>query len=467
MSLPDSGRAHKQQAAIVRGNRPQVEAETETAMDGNTQEPQFLPAALEVERTPPRPAARWIAWSIMGFFAITVAWSTFGHVDIVGIAQGKIVPSGRTKRVQPLVAANVRAIHVEEGQRVQAGDVLVELDDTKARADLERLYEEHRRVGWDEARLQALLTWLATGLRPQLAPEYPAKVDARIEHEYRAFEAERHALEDERRRNRAERTTIEAEIARIAAMLPLLTERVEAVRSLETKSLAPRANWLELEGERVELAHERDVFKARLGVVDAAFNNTTQRLKALGAQTEARWRHELAEVETRRASYTQEIRKAERRVAEHRLTAPVAGTVQQLGINTVGGVVSPAEQLMLIVPDEGPLHIEAWLPNKDIGFVEPGQDAVIKVETFPFTKYGTVDGTVRTVSHDAVADDNLGLVYLAQVEMAKRTMWVKGKEVNLTPGMAVTVEVDLGERRIIEFLLAPLLRYRDEGLTER
>ncbi len=137
------------------------------------------------------------------------------------------------------------------------------------------------------------------------------------------------------------------------------------------------------------------------------------------------------------------------------------------GINTVGGVVTPAEKLMFIVPDESAVHIEAWLANKDVGFVQDGQEAEIKVETFPFTKYGTIGGAIKTVSSDAVPNDDLGLVYMAQVTMAETTMWVREKLVNLTPGMAVTVEVNMGKRRVIEFLLTPLLRYRDEGLTER
>jgi len=139
----------------------------------------------------------------------------------------------------------------------------------------------------------------------------------------------------------------------------------------------------------------------------------------------------------------------------------------QLAVNTIGGVVTPAQRLMLIVPDADALRVEAWIANKDIGFVRTGQTAKIKVETFPFTKYGVIDGAITTISNDAVAHDKLGLVYLAQVRMAKTTMRVRNRLVRLAPGMAVTVEVDMGRRRVIEFVLTPLLRLRDEGLRER
>ncbi len=436
-------------------------------MSNRPPENEFLPAALEIERTPPLLIARWILWSVMAFFVITIIWATLGHVDIVGIAHGKIVPSGRVKVVQPVQTAIVRAIHVEEGQRVKAGDVLIELEDTKASADLERLTEERRFLDRDRLRLEALLARLETGTNPPVIEDLPVSVLTRIEKEFRALDSQRLALLDELRRIRAERQTVEKRIEQLDATLPLISERAQALKKLAKQSLAPRATMLELEEERVEQERAREVFIAQLGVSDAAAANLKQRVAALLAQTEAQWRDELAGVETRLASYGQEIRKAESRVGEYRLTASVDGTVQQLSINTVGGVVIPAEKLMLIVPNEGALHIEAWIPNKDVGFVSEGQAAEIKVETFPFTKYGTIDGEIKTVSTDAVANEELGLVYLAQVSMAKTTMWVNDKLVNLTPGMAVTVEVNMGKRRVIEFLMTPLLRYRDEGLTER
>ena len=310
---------------------------------------------------------------------------------------------------------------------------------TKASADLERLTEERRFLDRDRLRLEALLARLETGTNLPAIEDLPVSVQTRIEKEFRALDSQRLAVLDELSRIHAERQTVEKRIEQIDATLPLIGERAQALKKLAKQSLAPRAQMLELEEERVEQEGAREVFIAQLGVSDAAAANLKQRLATLLAQTEAQWRDDLAGVETRLASYAQEIRKAASRVGEYRLTASVDGTVQQLSINTVGGVVTPAEKLMLIVPNEGALHIEAWIPNKDVGFVSEGQAAEIKIETFPFTKYGTIDGEIKTVSTDAVANEELGLVYLAQVSMAETTMWVRDKLVNLTPGMAVTV----------------------------
>ncbi|MCP5199488.1 MAG: HlyD family type I secretion periplasmic adaptor subunit [Gammaproteobacteria bacterium] len=201
--------------------------------------------------------------------------------------------------------------------------------------------------------------------------------------------------------------------------------------------------------------------------LDAALASLVEKRAVTAAQYRARWMAELADVESRLESYAEEIAKAERRVALQRLTAPVAGTVQQLAVHTVGGVVTEAQPVMLIVPDDAPIEVEAMVENKDIGFVREGQEAAVKVETFNFTKYGYLTGRVRKVSRDAVADPEHGLHYLAHVALDSTTMRIDGHAVALEPGMAVSVEVKMGKRRVIEFLLSPLLRYRQESWRER
>lgn len=433
-------------------------------------EPDFLPAADATERTP-RLAAHGLLWTLLAFCLLAVVWAGLGEVDIVSVAEGRILPALRVKRVQSVYTTTVRAVHVREGQAVRAGARLVELDDTQARAELERLYEERRSVAWDRFRLRALLERLdadtdgpeETGDREAA----PAAVQARIEREFHAFDAERLGILDERRRCAAEVAAIGAQIVRLDGTLPLLSERVAALRQLAARSLVPRISWLELEEERVAGARERTVLEARRKVAAVGCMQLERRLSAQLARAEVDWRAQLAAAETRLASYAQEIRKAASRVAAHTLHAPVDGRVQELAVNTIGGVVTPAEPLMVIVPVDGVLLVEAMIPNKDIGFVAVGQRVEIKIETFPFTHYGTVPGTLISISSDAVVDSERGLVYLAQAELGETSVQVGARRAALAPGMAVRVEIDLGRRRVLDYLLAPLMRYRDESLTER
>jgi len=435
---------------------------------------EFLPAALEIQQTPPLPMARYIVWAIVTFFTIGVIWSWLGHVDIVSVAMGKIVPSSRVKIIQPLETGVVRAIYVKEGDKVNAGDVLVELDPTLTDADQMQTKDQQLALKLDRARIQTILDEV-DGKGPKdifskLTEATPSQIKLqrdRIDKQLNEYYANGEALKDEKRQRQAERGGISERIKQLDSTIPLITERAKSIADLLKKDLIPRAQWLELEQERIEQVQERNVQKNNSRMVDSAIANMNQRLAAQKAEFEKTLLTELADVENRITAFDQEMIKADKRVTLQKLRAPVTGTVHQLEIHTIGGVVTPAQELMQIIPYDDPIEIEAWLPNKDIGFVHEGQRAEIKVETFPFTKYGLVDAEILNVSNDATPDENLGLVYAMRVKMFQTTMQVKDKIVNLSPGMAVTVEVKLGKRRLIEYLLSPLLRYKDESVRER
>ena len=434
------------------------------------QEFAFLPAALEVTETPASPLGRTMMMAICAIFVIAVAWSIIGRIDIFAVAQGKIIPSERVKVVQPLETGVVRAIRVVDGQQVAAGDVLIELDPTGSRADVERLGQDLTAARVELARLAALLQ-----PDPEAAYAPPAGAPAAMVALHRSYllselqqqRSHRRGQESEIRRRQAELRTIEASIDRYENKLAKVTERRDASRKLYDKGFLPRLRFSELEQELGEVEGQLEVERRRLVETEAALTSARARL----AETEAEFRRQshagIAEARQREASIEQELIKAAERNRLQTLTAPVAGTVQQLAVHTIGGVVTPAQPLMQIVPAGAELEIEAMVLNRDIGFVREGQAATLKIESFPFTKYGTIDGRVRQIYKDAVEREGLGLAYPARVTMARTTMNVDGRTVQLTPGMAVTVEIKTGKRRVIDYILAPLKRYQDESLREQ
>ena len=454
-----------------------------------TDELAFLPAALEVQETPPLPMARNIIWAILLFFVLAVTWSIVGDVDIVGVAQGKIIPSGNVKIIQPLETGVVRNIYVKEGDDVAAGQELIELDTTLAGAEQLQVKEQQLSLKLDRARLLAILDALnnqqhATGHQPQttdnrqlttdhfqeLSDATPSQIrlqKERVAKQVSEFQAKVEALKDERRQRQADRNAISQRIQQLDSTIPLVTERAKSLEELTHKNMVPRVQWLELEQERIEQVKERDVQKNKLVSLDASIANINQRLNAQKAEFESGLLADLADAENRIAAFEQEKVKAEKKVTLQKLVAPVSGKVNRLAVHTMGGVVTPAQELMHIVPVKNAIEVEAWLPNRDIGFVHDGQKAEVKVETFPFTKYGTIDAEVLNVSSDATPDEHLGLVYAMRVKLYQTTMKVKDKIVNLSPGMAVTVEVNMGKRKLIEFLLTPLLKYKNESVRER
>lgn len=432
----------------------------------------FLPAALEVQQTPPTPLGRIILWAIAAFFIIAVVWAIVGHVDVVAIAQGKIVPSDRVKIIQPVELATVRAIHVTEGQAVDAGQLLIELDTTLNAADLKRMQQELLAAQLEQARLNALLNQLDNPAAQPHWPEHASPLHIATHTRLLASElAEHHAntaaLQAELKRQDAELQTIRTGIAKRQATLPLVTQRAEAMNKLQAKGMAATQAYLELEQERLEQSHDLKVQQARIAEIQASREEVAQRLNAARSQFQRQTTQRLAETEQKVAALEQETIKADRRNEWQQIRAPIAGQVQQLAIHTVGGVVQPAQELLRIVPQDEQLEVEAWLANKDIGFVHEQQEAAVKIETFPFTKYGTIASTIRRISDDAVPDEKLGLVYATTATLERNTIEVNGKPIKLTPGMAVTVEVKTGQRRIIEYILAPLLRYKQESIRER
>lgn len=436
-------------------------------------EAQFLPAALALRDTPVHPAPRIALWLIMGFALIALLWAIFGRIDVVATAVGKIIPNDRTKVIQPMETAVVKAIHVRDGQEVEPGQLLIELDATSAAADSDRLRNETLTAQLEALRAQALLSALEHGMPPKLKPL--TGVDAgrllaeqsQATGQYREYQARQLQLQAEITRRQAELQSTQDQVTKLEQTAPIARQRAQDYQKLVKEKFMSQHGYLEREQARIE--QEQDLASSRSHVVEirAQLVESQRQQATLEAETRRQLLDQLNLASQKAVSLKQELIKAEQRSHLMHLTAPVAGTVQQLAVSTVGGVVTPAQPLMVIVPKENVLEVEAMLPNKDIGFVNPGQDAEVKVETFPFTKYGTIHGKITQVSSDAIQDEKLGLIYSTRVKLAKDTIRVENKTVRLSPGMAVTVEVKTGTRRVIEYFLSPLMQVTSESLRER
>ncbi|TNF92096.1 MAG: HlyD family type I secretion periplasmic adaptor subunit [Gammaproteobacteria bacterium] len=433
-------------------------------------EMEFLPAALEIVETPSSPLGRKILWSIISFFLIAVTWSMIGEVDIVAVAQGKIIPSGRVKVIQPLETGVITVIHVKEDQLVTKGDVLIELDTTNTSADRDRLLAEQNATQQDKLRLQTLLGLLKeqiTNDKEPITNDKSQLTNDRISAEWSEYTSQVMTIQNEIKQRESELTATHERINQLNGTIPLISERASSLKKLLRDKLVARTQWLEVEEERVEQVKERDIQKQVQQSIQSSIDALNEKEKSHKAKSRSQWLLALSETETQLSVYEKEIEKAEQRNVRHQLIAPVTGVIKQLAVHTIGGVVTPAQEMMQIVPNNEALQVEAWLENKDIGFVREGQTAEIKVDAFPFTKYGTIDGKISALSNDAIASEQAGLIYNAQVDMSQTSINVNGQPVKLSPGMSVTVEAITGKRRLIEYLMSPLLRYKDESVRER
>ncbi len=442
-------------------------------MADNAKELAFLPAALEIQERPPSPVGRAIIWTIIALFSTAVVWAFFGQLDIVAVAQGKVIPEGRSKVVQPLETSIVRGIYVENGQRVSKGDLLVELDSTDAGASVEQLRYELESTKDQIVRSRVLLDAIASGtLDPQ---QLEGQVDAESLHlqqqllmssydELKAIRAENlFAIE----RATSSLAAAHEQVVKLEATLPIISERLEALELLESRNLVARTQYLELKQQHIEAGQDLMTQRASKASAAAQIAELKERQVALESTQKGEILQALKDLEVRQQLLERDLVKAEQASSSRRLTASVDGVVQQLNVFTVGGVVTPAEHLMVIVPNDQDLIVEAMVLNKDIGFVKENQKASVKIDAFPYTRYGFIDGLITTLSDDAVPIEDLGLAYTASISLAASAIRVDGRDVKLSPGMAVTVEVKTGKRRVIEYLLSPLLRYKSESARER
>jgi hemolysin D len=451
----------------------------------------FLPAALEIVETPVTPFMWAIGGSIIALFCLVLAWASFGKIDIVATASGRIIPSGRTKVVQPFETGVVRAIHVRDGQAVKAGDVLIELDPTMNQAELKHFQGDLISAELDVARLSAALSedpeknfsapTGATGEQIEIQRQF-------LSRQLEEQRAKRAALARQRSQKEAELATATASISKLNAMLPIMEDRVEIRHQLYMHDTGSKVNYLEIMQSYVEAQQELFVQRSRAEEAKSALAALIESEQQSKAEFQRTLYGELVEAKRKASGLREDVIKATQRTGLQSLTSPVDGVVQQLAVHTVGGVVTPAQSLLAVVPADSGLEIEAMVKNRDIGFVHVGQEAAIKIDTFDFTRYGLLHGKVTSVSEDAIIkedpssrdegrvvpganghSDTKGqeLVYAARVSLDHTQMQVDETLLNLSPGMAVTIEIKTGSRSVISYLLSPLFRYRQESLKER
>lgn len=433
----------------------------------------FLPANLELAETPVHPAPRWAMRAIGGLAVLAVLIGIVGRLDIVVSAKGKLVPDARVKVIQPAITGVVRRILVDDGQRVSAGAPLVEIDATQAEADTGKAHAAKMSAALAMARAQALLEAEKQNRPPVLPPVAEASAEDQRDAQ-RFAEGSFREYQDKRTQSLATLAQRQAElqetlhdIDRLKATAPLAREQADDYKALAADKYVAKDDYLSKEQTAQEQRHElagkishAEQLRAAISAQEAEVAATTSqfRREQLDALDKATQQFEQSRDDETKAITRQHLT---------RLTAPVDGTVQQLAVHTIGGVVTTAQSLMEIVPDDA-LEAEVSLENKDVGFVKPDQEVIVKIEAFPYTRYGVLQGTVRSVSNDAVPDrKQQDPSFVARIRLSEGRMRINGQSIALTPGMAVTTEIRTGKRSVIGYFLDPLIQTAQESLRER
>ncbi len=453
----------------------------------------FLPAALEIVETPASPSIRLTGFVICAFLVAAATWGSFGQVDLIATAPGKVVPVGRTKEVQAFEAGSVHKILVDDGAEVKAGQTLILLDPTLATADRDRYRDQLMRADLDVARLTALITPPVAGADPfagvTASPEAISEARGQLAADRADRDAKLAAADQEVASKRADKAGLEAEIAKIDAALPMVQQRTEIRKAGLDRGWGTRLDYLTAAQTEVELVNDRKVTVEKMNAAEAAVQAQIADRERIAAETARDWRSDLEKAARDRSEAQSELAKAERRTGLTSITAPIDGIVQDLAVHTEGGVVQAGQQLLKVVPSKGAVAIEAIIDNKDVGFVHVGQDVEIKVDAFPYTHYGLIKGHVAQIDRDAEPDPEteqqvrtgtqaLGdsateirrsgaLVYVARVTMDAPSLMVDGVRTPIDPGMAVTAEIKTGRRTVIDYILSPIVQHAHDALRER
>ncbi|MDO4711423.1 MAG: HlyD family type I secretion periplasmic adaptor subunit [Peptostreptococcaceae bacterium] len=494
---------------------------------------EFLPAALEIAETPASPLGRFVIRGIFVILITAILWSTLGKVDEVAVARGKIAPDGRIKVVQPIEEGIITAIHIEEGQKVTQGQLLIELDSSIKQVDMEGLTKTKEAT---ETEIKLLNMILDGENIEEKIKEY--KLDLETQNnlillaKYRDsdFEGQRNILELVSAQGKQQVSIRESELVRMQNELTMLQKREESLRILahskgeveialdaakkQVEELTREENtakqlyeagglskneWQQVR-HRLELAqnlYEAEGSKAELEKINRKLNWENAKAEIQDKQNEIHLQE--IRIQQERTKYDEsvsnldnlsikknetildllvqkekflldienQIAKINKSIELSSLRSPIGGTVHGLAANTVGGVVTLAQPIMTIVPDGTPLLVEASLQNKDVGFVHVGQEVEVKVDAFPYQRYGMVRGIVQSVSPDAFEDEKLGLVYRVKVSMEHPEVIVDGQKQRLSAGMSVSAEITTDRRRIISFFLEPFVKNIKESVTLR
>ena len=487
-------------AALAAARRSAQRALTRLRAPGaNLSDREFLAPALEILETPPSPVHVAFLWIICAFVLTALGWAYFGRVDIVAAAQGKFQPTGRVKVVEPLETGRVEDIRVANGSLVKAGDVLVELDRSTALADV-----EEARADLSSARAEILRRRTALAAAQAHAFDPPPRIDwpkdtapALRDREDRVLTADlgelaatQASFAAERTQKTAERDKLAEAIATQKNLVATLQERVNMRTKLAEEKVGAKAAVIDatetLQYQITQQAKQEQELASLSAGVEVVSRDAEKAVQAFLSDDAEK----LDDAERRVDEVQQRLAKAEAELDRLTLKAPIAGRVQSSIITNVGQVVASGQEIMRIVPEASGLEIEAYVRNRDVGFVSVGQEAVVKVESFPYTRYGAIKARVVRIARDAIpepdasaiegdparassaegfagAERTQNLVFPVVLKPDVATIMVDGAAEPLTSGMAVTVELKTGARRMLEYLFAPLAEVASTAMRER
>lgn len=442
----------------------------------------FVPGMVRIQRKAPAPLPRLVINSVAALFLVLLAWAAFGRLDIIAVAQGKLIPQTYLQIVQPFESGIVKTLLVKEGDGVKAGQVLVQMDTSLSDADSKAVSNELHSKSLQLRRIDAELAGAPLKRQADDPSELLAQVEAQYRHRRQAYLdslSEQQAQLSKAREDLAAALEVKSALEKT---LPVLVAQDEGWEQLAREGFAGKLLAMDKKRARLEKEGELKAQSANAASLQATITQTEQHIAQLTSTYRSQLQNERVEAQGQYQKLQQDWAKQEHRQALLELKAPQDGLIKDLSTHTVGTVVQPGTVLMTLVPVNDAMLAEVWVSNQDAGSVETDHEVKVKLAAYPFQKYGMVEGRVQHFSPDASeAPDGRGekrgsnsnssesgpLSYRTLVALKTSYLERDGVRHKLSPGMQVTAEINLGSRTVLEYLLSPVQKTLQEAGRER
>jgi hemolysin D len=432
-------------------------------------EAEFLPAALEIVESPPSYGSRTVLWTFFSLAVIGLLWITFGSVDEVAIAPGKVIPNGYVRILQSEDKGIIKKIHVVDGQKVQKGELLLELDTTVSAADFAKLKKEAACASLEVERLTA---------EKENRAFYPKKIPGADEKDIQAqigiftsrnleYQTKVEEAREAAKQCQHNLRSAQVEKNKLIKAYQFAKDKESKLEDLVNSNAISKFTLLDQQSKRTEVEQNLEEQESAIAAQQSLLAKSQASLARVIAEKNLDVDTKLADARQKLFSCSEELKKTEEKSRLSKIVAPDDGYVSNLSVHTIGGIVTSAQVLLEVVPTMVNLEVEAWVANKDIGFIQEGQTAELKVETFNFQKYGTVPAVVKNVSQNTVEDSEKGRVYRVLLQLDRDYVIVNNREAHLSSGMTVSAEIKTRKKKIYEFFLEPFKKYQSESLRER
>lgn len=440
-------------------------------------EREFLPAHLELIETPTSVAPKLVMRIIMAFAVIALLWAIIGQVEIVAVSTGKTIPSGHSKAIQPLETSVIKRIYVKDGDHVEKGDQLIELAGIGSDSDYQQARRQLDAAILAKLRNQALLQALDSRTMPDItldAIKPYALVEAEVaaakqlvRNQYQSWFIQDEQSQAILQQHQAELRSTRSQITKLKNVGEIEKQRLADYQKLRDKNYLSQHELYSQQSKIIENDQDlKSLYEQQKQALESV--HQTEKERSLNLQLLKRDTLDGLRAANETINELQEqLAKTRQRQMLMSLTAPVSGVVQQLAFHSEGGVVMEGQPIMILAPLNDTIEVDAMVANKDIGFVKAGQDVVVKIESFPYTRYGYLTGKVQHVSLDAIEDEKIGLIFNARVALDQQKIMIENTSVPLSAGMNVTAEIKTGKRRVIDYLLSPLQTTIDNSFIER